>query len=251
VFKKENQNLEQKFEKIGDFNRLSVKEKAEIILIAMLVLGVVVASYAFLVSTFAGMTAAGTYGVGASGTFGTYNYLAILGTAEFAKSAAGVILVKAGVGAAGAGLLAGGIKLANKGDELTKKYIERLLPKPQKVEIVTPINPLESQTPIPQTPPSAQNNQILNPENKNSQPQNQSPFNLKPDNVEINRGLNLVDLKARFKNIMDNNDLTEEQQNQAVNGMLNSTLIRFRSGAKEVKINEAIEICLLTNNYEM
>jgi hypothetical protein len=33
--------------------------------------------------------------------------------------------------------------------------------------------------------------------------------------------------------------------------MLNSTLIRFRSGAKEVKINEAIEICLLTNNYEM
>jgi hypothetical protein len=292
LFKMENQNpqepdpkkqnklallIKERLEKVKDFNRLSVKEKAMIISLAVLAISAVLASSAFLTPT--AYTIAGHVGpylglvneavsiggvtiphlttlVGASGSFGTYGFLNGLGAANFATTTAGMYGVQAGTVAIGTGLLIGGKKLADKSCKLAKEHIEKLPPRLQKVEPIVPTNPVEVQPPIlqapltPQNKPSVQNVQITVPENQNPQPQNLTPDNRKPDNVEINRGLSLGDLKSRYEKIISNNKLTEQQQNQVVNGMLNSAFMRFKGGAKDVKINEAIQICLLTNNYD-
>lgn len=254
IFKKENPNpqepknqnkyvelIKERLEKVKDFNRLSSKEKALIISLVIAALGAIVASTAFLVPTFAGMTAAGTYGVGVSGTFGTYNYLAMLGTVEIAKSTAGVWMVKSGVAAAGAGLLAGGFGLAKQGDKLTKKYMDKLPPKvalKKPVQSSNPSNPIVPTQPKPKKPfyPRIQ---IISPEN----PEN--------DTGEAYRILDLGNLKDRYNNIMGSNQLTETQKDAAVDYMLSSAYIRFKNGAKDVEIEQAIQICLLTDNYEM
>lgn len=288
------QLIKERLEKIKDFNRLPVKEKAEIILIAMLALGVVVASSAFVIPSC--LTVAGYIGpylglskaavsiggitmpnlttlAGTSGSFGTYGLFNVLGAASFATTTAGMYGVQAGTAAIGTSLLVGSKKLLDKSNKLIKKSMERLPPRLQTVEIKPVINPPQSQTETLQAnsnptvtflpnnlsenqypkPPQSQNPTIINtiPENQNLQHQNPVLEIRQPDNVEINKGLNLGDLKARFNNIMNNNELTEEQQNQAVKGMLNSAFLRFKGGAKDIKIDEAIQICLLTNNYNM
>jgi hypothetical protein len=232
--------IKEKFEKVIDFNRLSIKEKAEIIAIAMLALGVVVASSAFIYPTIAGLTAAGTYGVGAAGTFGTYNYLALLGTVEFAKSTAGVLVVKSGVAAAGAGLLATGFGLANRGDKLTKKYTSKLPPKQLNLNLEPHLK-----APIPTIK--------LNNSKQSISPYLQiiTPDNPIKDTGEAYRFLDLGNLKTRYNNIMSSEELSEEQKNSAIDFMLNAAYLRFKTGAKDVEIDQAIQICNLTNNFEI
>jgi hypothetical protein len=233
-------------EKIEDFNRLSVKEKAEIIAIAMLALGVVVASSAFIYPTVAGMTAAGTYGVGAVGTFGKYNYLAMLGTVEFAKSTAGVLVVKSGVAAAGAGILATGFGLANRGDKLTKKYMNRLPHRQPKTVTVPQTKVPEASVTTPQPPLSSpkkftnlSNVQIIGRENSAK------------DNGESYRNLGLGDLEYRYDYIMGSDKLTQTEKDQMILSMLADVYLRFKKGAKDVDIDQALEICILINNYDM
>jgi hypothetical protein len=293
VFRKENQNsqkphpksqnelvteIEKTFKKDKNFNQLSAKEKGIILGIAVVTILALLASSAFLIPS--GLTVAGYVGpylglsnaavsvggvtipnlttlIGTSGSFGTYGFLNGLGASSLATTTAGMYGVQATTAAIGTGLLVGGQKLANRGDKLSKKYMDRLSLRSKKVESKSTIKSPEIGAPIPQVSfiepnkPSTQNVQVSSPKIQTQNSQIRVSENSFPDNVEINRGLNLSDLKARFNNIMSNNQLTQEQQDQAVNGMLNSALQRFKDGAKNVKTNEAIQICLSTNNYDM
>ena len=223
---------------------------------------------------------------GTSGSFGTYGLFNTFGAANLATTTAGMYGVQAGTAAIGTGLFFSGKKLADRCDKLTKKYIDKLLLKSQ-IPVQTNLqhNQLGISNPNLPTPVNNQNNPgyislegvvlpsatvALNQSilaNNNPEVQKKPSNNLNnllgqkihinnPENQVSNAGyiqrvLNLDDAKYRYNYIMSSDNFNEEQKDNLVKLMLNDVFLRFKGGAKDIESDQIVQICLLTNNYEM